>query len=165
MAITLLHEKDYRNAKQHLLHYLQQKGKRKTPERFAVLEGMYSFENHFTIDELEKRLHHEMHFRVSRPTLYNTINLFLELRFIVRHNFFGATKYEVTKNDANHCHQVCTQCGKVTEVEIPGVEALINQTRLLRFRKEIYTLYIYGVCSSCLAKQTRNKKKTNETEI
>ena len=92
MAITLLHEKDYWNAKQHLLHYLQQKGKRKTPERFAVLEAMYSFENHFTIDELEKRLHHEMHFMVSRPTLYNTINLFLELRVIVRHNFFGATK-------------------------------------------------------------------------
>ena len=57
-------------------------------------------------------------------------------------------------------------CGKVTEVKTPEVTKAIDALRLKRFRKDGFTLYIYGICSTCQAKLTRkmNTKKTTKTD-
>jgi Fur family ferric uptake transcriptional regulator len=59
----------------------------------------------------------------------------------------------------SHSHQICTECGKVTELKTPLISQAIEDTHLKRFRKEGYTLYIYGVCSTCQAKLTKKKKQ------
>ena len=144
-----------------LTNYLEMNNHRKTPERFAILEAVYSFKGHFTLDELGQKLNDVYRFPVSRATLYNTINLFLELRLVVRHSFQGATKYEACYADDSHCHQVCTVCGKVTEVRAPEISMAIDQLKLKRFHKDSYTLYIYGICSTCQAALTRKRKSMN----
>ena len=77
-----------------LSHYLETNKHRKTPERYAILRAVYAIEGHFTLDELGDKLADEYRFPVSRATLYNTLNLFLELRLVIRHRFQGSTKYE-----------------------------------------------------------------------
>ena len=57
---------------------------------------------------------------------------------------------------------MCTVCGKVTEVRSPEITAAIDQLHLKRFRKDGFTLYIYGICSTCQARITR-KKNTKKT--
>jgi Fur family ferric uptake transcriptional regulator len=47
----------------------------------------------------------------------------------------------------------------VTELKTPLITEAINDTHLKRFRKEGYTLYIYGVCSTCQARLTKLRKK------
>lgn len=86
----------------------------------------------------------------------------MELRLVLRHRFQGSTKYEACYNNGSHSHQVCTICGKVVEIKLPEVSLAINNLHLKRFRKDGYSLYIYGVCSSCLARMKR--KKANETK-
>ena len=137
--------------------YLDSQGHRKTPERYAILDAVYGMEGHFSLDDLGAALERQ-NFRVSRATLYNTIRLFLELRLVIRHRLQNGTTYEACYDD-NHCHQVCTVCGKVTEILVPEISQAIQETRLKRFRKDGYTLYIYGVCSSCQAKLTKKLNK------
>lgn len=67
--------------------------------------------------------------------------------------------YEVAFNRDSHVHQRCTVCGKITEIEAPEVQRAIDGLRLKRFRRDGYTLYIYGICSSCIAKETRMRSK------
>ena len=139
--------------------YLEMNNHRKTPERYAILKAVYSMGNHFTLDELGQKLAEDDRFPVSRATLYNTLNLFMELRLVIRHRFQGTTKYEACYAGDSHCHQICTVCGKVTEVKSPEITDAINQMHLKRFRKDGYTLYIYGICSTCQSVLTRRSNK------
>ena len=143
-------------------NYLESNHHRKTPERYAILDAVYSLKGHFTLDGLGALLE-KKHFRVSRATLYNTMHLFIELRLVVRHSLVDGTKYEASFNNENHVHQVCTVCGKVTEVQAPLVTDAIADTKLQRFRRDAFALYIYGVCSACQAKITR-KRNTDKME-
>ena len=138
-----------------LTNYLEQNSLRKTPERFAILEAVYDFNNHFTLEELSDKLNSDERFPVSRATLYNTLKLFLEMRLVIRHRFQGATKYEACYDNDSHCHQICTVCGKVTEFKSVQITRVINSLHLRRFRKDGFTLYVYGICSTCQAKLTR----------
>ena len=139
-------------------NYLEMNNHRKTPERYTILRAIYSMNGHFTLEELKARLVQEMDFPVSRATLYNTLNLFMSLRLVVRHRFQGSTKYEACYDNQSHCHQICTMCGKVTEIKSPEIIAAVDNMHLKRFRKDGFTLYVYGVCSTCQTKMTRRKK-------
>lgn len=144
--------------RQILNNYLQLNNRRKTPERYAILDAVYDINGHFTLEELSEKLTEENKFPVSRATLYNTLKLFMELRLVIRHRFQGQTKYEACYDNNSHSHQICTVCGKVTEIKSPQISETISNMRLKRFRKDGYSLYIYGICSTCQARITRTKK-------
>lgn len=143
-------------------NYLEMNNHRKTPERYAILRAVYSTSGHFTLEELNDRLSSELKFPVSRATLYNTLNLFMSLRLVIRHRFQGSTKYEACYDRNSHCHQICTMCGKELEVRSPELIDAVENMRLKRFRKDGFTLYVYGVCSTCQAKITKRKKLEKE---
>lgn len=151
-------------ARQILDNYLELNDHRKTPERYAILDAVYSIDGHFDLDELAEKLANESHFPVSRATLYNTMKLFMELRLVIRHRFQGATKYEACYHNNNHCHQICTVCGKVTEIKSQQIVDAIDSLHLKRFRKDGFTLYIYGICSACQARMTKNKTVRDKQE-
>ena len=153
--------KNYENVlpavKRILDNYLEMNNHRKTVERYEILKAVYSIDGHFTIEELGELLTEEYKFPVSRATLYNTLRLFMELRLVIRHRFQGTTKYEACYADDDHCHQICTVCGKVVEVRAPEISQAINDLHLKRFHKDGFSLYIYGICSTCQAQITRKK--------
>ena len=148
-----------------LASYLEQSKLRKTPERFAILDAIYEIDRHFTLDELNDKLIEEDRFHVSRATLYNTLKLLMELRLVIRHQFQGTTKYEVCYDNDSHSHQICTICGKVKEFRSQKINNAISALHLRRFRKDGFSLYIYGICSSCQAQLTKqaNKRKKLKT--
>jgi Fur family ferric uptake transcriptional regulator len=59
-------------------------------------------------------------------------------------------------------------CGKITEITDPEISKVIENMKLKRFRRDSYSLYLYGICSTCQAKITRRKAtdiKDNKKKI
>ena len=148
-------------ARQTLTSYVEENKRRKTPERFAILDAIYHINGHFTLEELGAKMEAD-NFRVSKATLYNAINLFMQLRLVVRHTFQQGTHYEACFHSDYHCHQICTMCGKVSEVKSAEISEAVENMQTKRFRKDGFTLYVYGVCSTCQAKITKQKKQKTD---
>lgn len=144
--------------KQLLTEYLQKNGHRKTPERYAILDMIYSIKGHFDIDTLYHSMEDEGNFRVSRATLYNTIILLMEANLIIKHQFGSSSQYERAYRNGTHHHMICTVCGKVTEFEDEKLKQAIVETKLKKFTASHYSLYIYGLCSKCSWARKRKKK-------
>lgn len=141
-----------------LTDYLQKNGQRKTPERYAVLDSIYSIKGHFGVDELYHYMETESKFRVSRATLYNTIVLLTDANLIIKHQFGASSQYERAYKNETHHHMICTECGKVTEFQDDNLKQAIAEAKLKKFSASHYSLYIYGVCSKCAWSKRRKKK-------
>lgn len=152
----------YDSAKRVLDNYIEQNKCRKTRERYAVLEAVYGFGAYFSIQELSERLA-EANFPVCRATLYNTIKLLMSLHLVVSLRREDGVRYKACYAD-NRCVQVCTICGKAKDVKAAEVVDAFANLRLKRFRKEGFSMYIYGICSTCQARLTRQKKKESSSK-
>ena len=130
--------------------FLQQRGRRQTPERFVVLEEIYATTDHVDADELYIRLKGRGH-RVSRATVYNTLELLIACNLVVRHRFVGnQAKYERASN-RQHDHLICMDCNdEVKEFCAPQVESIKEMLADIPDFKHLdiqhHSLNMYGRC-------------------
>ena len=148
--------------RQQFTDYLTTNKYRKTPERYAILNLIYTEQRHFDMDSLYEAMNAQ-NFRVSRATLYNTMQLLLECKLVLKHQFGqNLSFYERAYNNDFHHHLICTDCNKIQEYKDAELKSVIQNKKIKRFRPAHYSLYIYGLCSACArklkAKNTENKK-------
>jgi Fur family ferric uptake transcriptional regulator len=138
-------EKTKQEVRERFTGYLELHQHRKTPERYAILDEIYSSKVHFDVDELFLKMKNR-NYHVSRATVYNTLDLLVESGLVKRHQFGQNTShYEQAFGYKQHDHLICNKCKRVFEFCDPRVQQITSTMGgLLKFEVSSHSLHLYA---------------------
>jgi len=149
-----------------LTRYMEEKGMRKTPERYEILRVAGLANGIFNIDGLMQLMQEYGEFQVSRATLFNTMELLCEAGLVIRHSLATAAHYELRTDSNPKAYVICRQCNTINRVSTSTAKLALQSLHVRYFSIEDKLLYMHGVCRKCQAKnrqELRKQKKNNKT--
>lgn len=137
-------------AKKRFLDFLDTKQLRMTAQRMAIIDTVFSTNEHFTAEQLLD-WSRERDKSVSRATVYRTLPLLTESD-LVREMDFGKEFKFYDPNYAdhpNHNHIICKDCDKIVEFESDKIAALEEEiVHKLGFSVDSERLQITASCDT-----------------
>lgn len=133
--------------KTHIMIIMRENGYRFTKSRENMIDIFLENQaKHMTIDEIINLL--SVKEQVNVATVYNNLATYVECGVVEEFNFKNKKHYELTR--PLHAHFVCVKCGKIFNVEIPGLECL-NIEIYRKYKANVINKVIEfeGYCNEC----------------
>ncbi len=129
-----------------VLKRLRKSGYQLTPQRRNVIQRCLRMNGHFTAEDLQDIDGNQGDKKFSRATVYNTINVLVEVGFLRElGDMADSSFYEVT--DQLHPHAYCKSCGTLIDIPVNLEEEVENWE--IPFRVEDVRMTVEGLCDSC----------------
>jgi len=127
---------------------------RSRPQRYTgqqrdLVRHVFAQHNHFDAEILIEDLK-KAGLRVSRATVYRTLNKLVDAGMLRRLEFGPRTFFEHDYGYPQHEHLVCQKCGRIIEFQNPAVDAQLRDVCAQhQFQATGHTLVVRGTCSEC----------------
>ena len=142
--------------------YLKNKKLRNTAERDAIFSIVCQTKDPFSLEMIGQQLE-SVNFRVSRASVYNTMELLLDAKIVVRHQFTSSNvQYELKYIAEQYNHVICTHCGTVRKIKNERFNDFCSDYKIPKFTMEYYSLFFYGICSKCKYRIAQETMKVNK---
>lgn len=116
-----------------------------TKQRAIILEVLRSDKCHHTAEELFQLAKEKMP-SISRATVYNNLHALEEEQIIRKISGDGGPdRYD--NSFIPHGHLVCTVCGDVSDVDLPGIEAILLES--VGSDVDSFEIKVRGRCARC----------------
>lgn len=138
-------------AAQPLVEAIDASGYRLTEPRRAVADLVAARDGHFTaadlIDDADRR-----QLDIGRATIFRSLELLTELELLERIDLPTGEHAYVACEPQHHHHIVCEVCGRVTEVDVAGLDAAVRTVEdETGWSISKHRLELYGRCPRCRA--------------
>lgn len=131
------------------------KNLRPSIQRIKVLEYLIKNQCHPTVEQIFKDLQREIP-TLSKTTIYNTLNLFLEAGLVkVLTIEDNEVRYDIITE--THGHFKCGECGSIYNFDI-DIDS-IDTAELIGFKVVDKNVYFKGICPKCLLNINNNDRK------
>ena len=139
--------------------FLQSKGKRITQQRRILVDYVFERHDHFDAEELILNLAQLPEgTKVSRPTVYRTLNELVDAGLLRRMNLGGRAVYEHDYGYPQHDHLHCTKCDELFEFRSEELKAIRDAVAAeTSFRVTGHRFIITGICADCSSKNHRRQ--------
>ncbi len=131
---------------------LKNRNIRPSHQRIKVLEYLIKNQCHPAVDQIYKDLKSEI-FTLSKATIYNTLNLFLETGLVrvlaIEEN---ETRFDIITE--NHGHFKCVECGEIFNFNL-DIDSKVSE-ELTGFKVNDKNVYFKGFCPKCLLNINQN---------
>ena len=125
---------------------LKRKGIKPTVQRAGVLKLLLEEVNHYTVDEVYKRVRESMP-SISQGTVYSIMELFAE-KGLVQELRIDSKQVVYDPTISRHWRFMCRRCGKIFDVWPDSVD-VVGAKDSCEYLVEDYKLYLYGLCKDC----------------
>lgn len=129
--------------------FLKSEKNRITPERFEVMDAALEYDGHFGADDLYILMKNQKS-RVSRATVYKTLELLNQCELLSKRNFGdNMTRYESSYKKQTHDHLICMDCGRIVEFTDQKIKKMPEEiSRNLGFEFSSYSFNIFARCKN-----------------
>jgi Fur family peroxide stress response transcriptional regulator len=126
-------------------------------QRLLILEYIVKNKNHPSAEMIFKQISKKIP-TLSRTTVYNTLNLFVERGILTTLNT-GDSESHFDVMDKPHAHFLCSVCGGIIDLHIDM--PFFSEKYINGHKTEEIKVQFTGICSKCLQKNRQkpyNKK-------
>lgn len=143
--------------------YLQSRGMRNTQQRRHLLNLAFKQPSYFDADQLMEQLPSRgQPDYVSRPTVYRTLNEFVDAGLLKRFELEGRAVYQPESGVDQHDHFFCNECRKLSELKSPELSRLVTSIAAEgHFQVHSHRLVVKGICAECRQNRRRTKRRVD----